>query len=118
MIFRVTIQTSSNLYTIYLYISNFQAIITYKVLFDMQLRHRSHNFSNIIQPIHNTSFKVILFDSLKKKKTCNQRSRESKRGGCYPVSRANASQATDRWYFLLAIKTNERNFRAVSTGLL
>lgn len=118
MIFRVTIQTSSNLYTIYLYISNFQAIITYKVLFDMQLRHRSHNFSNIIQPIHNTSFKVILFDSLKKKKTCNQRSRESKRGSCYPVSRANASQATDRWYFLLAIKTNERNFRAVSTGLL
>lgn len=78
MIFRVTIQTSSNLYTIYLYISNFQAIITYKVLFDMQLRHRSHNFSNIIQPIHNTSFKVILFDSLKKKRRVTREAEKAK----------------------------------------
>ena len=52
--------------------------MTYKVLFDMQLRHRSHNFSNIIQPIDNTSFKVILFDSLKKKRRVTREAEKAK----------------------------------------
>ena len=44
----------------------------------MQLRHRSHNFSNIIQPIDNTSFKVILFDSLKKKRRVTREAEKAK----------------------------------------